>query len=494
MYMKITSSIIVSALLLLSSGCASKQPLVTESEIYSKISDIKKLNMGLEKAQNDKLNLFAPTAFAKAQASYNVAYSLAEKQNYKKSTEIAQEGLAELSLANREALISKEIMREVTESRDLAIDAGADKLYRKKFNEIDSKLKTATSLIEKNKREDAKKYISELINEYNSIQLESLQKGIIEVAKQSSKQAKKDEADTYAPKTFALANDELALAISTVNADRNKLEEANQHARTADNLYKKASAITTIIKDFEIKKYKDEDKVLWYWEQLETINKPTGMALDITNKNYVVVDSIQSNISSMAKSLADARELNAKQQEETNKLTAIYLAKIAELSKSKDEQLNTVKQKQAEQDRIEQEKNAKYEYVNSLFNENEATAYRKGNNILISAPGFTFKIGKSELDSSNFELLNKILLAIQKFPNANIDVQGHTDSTGSALTNKNLSNERAENVKKFLVNIGKVNPLKITSKGYGDTKPLATNSTKEGRAKNRRIDIIIINK
>jgi len=72
-------------------------------------------------------------------------------------------------------------------------------------------------------------------------------------------------------------------------------------------------------------------------------------------------------------------------------------------------------------------------------------------------------------------------------------VSGHTDATGDDATNQVLSKLRAEKVAKFLVEVGSYNANLITYRGFGETHPVASNETSEGRAENRRVEIKIIN-
>jgi len=86
---------------------------------------------------------------------------------------------------------------------------------------------------------------------------------------------------------------------------------------------------------------------------------------------------------------------------------------------------------------------------------------------------------------------NMVTYINKNYPNARIQINGHTDSTGEADYNQWLSEKRAASVKAFAVSLG-LNESNITTKGYGKTKPVATNSTKEGRQKNRRVEVIIL--
>ena len=81
--------------------------------------------------------------------------------------------------------------------------------------------------------------------------------------------------------------------------------------------------------------------------------------------------------------------------------------------------------------------------------------------------------------------------ALQLFPGSSLSVEGHTDANGSDSANLILSQDRADAVKHYLVSNFGVDAEKISSIGYGEARPVATNETAEGRARNRRIDLII---
>lgn len=77
---------------------------------------------------------------------------------------------------------------------------------------------------------------------------------------------------------------------------------------------------------------------------------------------------------------------------------------------------------------------------------------------------------------------------LKDFPKAKGEISGHTDSTASNAYNMKLSQRRAESVEKYISKKFGIDPGRITTKGYGETKPIASNKTKAGRAKNRRIE------
>lgn len=102
-----------------------------------------------------------------------------------------------------------------------------------------------------------------------------------------------------------------------------------------------------------------------------------------------------------------------------------------------------------------------------------------------------FQTGKSVIKSSSFESLDKIVELMNKKPDFNLLIEGHTDDVGRDASNMSLSQNRSLAVKKYLESKG-INQNRITSKWYGETKPIADNSTEEGRQKNRRVEMKII--
>lgn len=99
-----------------------------------------------------------------------------------------------------------------------------------------------------------------------------------------------------------------------------------------------------------------------------------------------------------------------------------------------------------------------------------------------------FETGSAQLTQSSFESLDDLYQSLMDFPEVHIEIRGHTDNVGGALINQRLSEERAENVRQYLIDKG-VDPERIEAIGFGERYPIADNSTPEGRAQNRRIEI-----
>ena len=101
-----------------------------------------------------------------------------------------------------------------------------------------------------------------------------------------------------------------------------------------------------------------------------------------------------------------------------------------------------------------------------------------------------FDVDSASLRPESRTTLRDLATNFHQYPDELIDVEGHTDSTGTSAYNESLSNRRANSVRDYLVDNG-VASRSITAVGYGETRPKATNSTPEGRQLNRRVEIHI---
>jgi len=110
---------------------------------------------------------------------------------------------------------------------------------------------------------------------------------------------------------------------------------------------------------------------------------------------------------------------------------------------------------------------------------------KKGKLIL---SGVTFQSGSSILTPNSYVILNQVAESLKEWPRVKLQIQGHTDSQGNAMTNKMLSLKRARAVRQYLTDQG-VNPSRLTAVGYGESMPIADNTSAAGRAKNRRVEL-----
>ncbi len=539
------------------SGCAT-QPRLTHHQAVSQYQQVGLLEAGLQQAKDDGAEILAPQGYIRANLSLKKAMAAALGDRGVVANTEAAEGLKTLETLNRDVQTSRDVLGEVLQARDRAYAADAKTMQGDKVSALDEDLKKTAALVEKGDLEKAKQLRPKLIADYSQLELIALKQGTVDKAKTAIVNAKKQGAEKYAPKTILQAEEEIALTVSILNADRTQTERADQHAGKAKWLAERSASITETIKDFARRNYTMEEIVLWQQRQLEVVNQPLGGTLPfneasdkaaINLKNKVAniatekealeqklkiateseqllqtqVKSAEAKITeltaanqaaiakqrSSSESMLSARDAElAKQLSERDRAAADQirlreseLAKQLSDKEAEKERLRlefeaqmsaAEKQKKelAEKDRAEQQK---FETVQALFTAKEANVYRQRQNVLISAHGFQFPSGQSEIQADNFPLMNKIVEAIKIFPNSQIEVMGHTDSLGNDATNQKLSEARAEKVAKFLKEVGSIDESRITVSGFGEAKPVSSNETKEGRAENRRVEIRIVN-
>lgn len=530
----------------LMAGCAS-QPKLTTEQVRSQFEQVARLETGLSQADSNGSEYLAPIGYRTTKKSLEKALDAAHDNNPAVANKAAAEGLAVLDKVNADTRISKDILGEVLSVRARAEKAGAPSTLADEFEEQEEKLTDTTELIEKNQTEIAKKRRPELIDGYSKLELAALKLGMMDAAKAAIENAKKQKAEKYAPKTLDQAREEVKLALSILDSDRTQTEKADAHSQKAKWLAERSTAITQMIKEYEERDFTKEDAVLWYQNQLTMVSQPLGGELPFNEKNSKVISALQQDINKVleernlaqadvakakidiTKTKAEMEKNAAMSQSEAKQKLALAQSQLRDaeaktaalLSLSKEEQDNQQKkfeQEQAQQRkqheqqlasstqqqeeaarqreesaRQEREYEARFEKVQSMFDDSEANVYRQRSNVLISAQGFNFPSGQSEMTADNFPLMNKLIQAIKSFPNPRIQVIGHTDSTGNDSTNQLLSQKRAEKVAKFFKEVGHIPGEHISVEGLGETKPVASNETVAGRAANRRVEIVIVN-
>jgi outer membrane protein OmpA-like peptidoglycan-associated protein len=110
----------------------------------------------------------------------------------------------------------------------------------------------------------------------------------------------------------------------------------------------------------------------------------------------------------------------------------------------------------------------------------------------LAAKNIFFATGSAKLLAKSYPSLNNVVKVLQDNPTYKVDIEGHTDTTGTHDKNMILSNDRAASVKAYLISKG-IDESRITSTGYGPDRPIASNKTAAGKAKNRRVEMKLRN-
>jgi outer membrane protein OmpA-like peptidoglycan-associated protein len=120
-----------------------------------------------------------------------------------------------------------------------------------------------------------------------------------------------------------------------------------------------------------------------------------------------------------------------------------------------------------------------------------AKVERVGEGIVVEfSDKILFATAQSDLTTSSYNSLNKLVSVLSRYPDTNLEIDGHTDSKGTNEYNQGLSERRAASVANYLSSQG-INRARMSTRGFGETMPKYTNDTEDGRAGNRRVEIQI---
>ncbi len=206
------------------------------------------------------------------------------------------------------------------------------------------------------------------------------------------------------------------------------------------------------------------------------------------------VASLQKNIDDMN---AKISALNA-QNSQLGQQTAAQQNKLSQSQQDLQQQKQRLEQLQ---NLLNQQKAASEELKNKMaealkgFNSNELSVYQKDGKVYVSlSEQLLFPSGSAVVNPKGVDALSKLAAVLNLNSDVAVNIEGHTDSIpirGRYQDNWDLSTARANAIVRILVNNYKVDPTRVISSGHSYYEPVATNSTPEGRAKNRRTDIIL---
>ena len=203
-------------------------------------------------------------------------------------------------------------------------------------------------------------------------------------------------------------------------------------------------------------------------------------------RKYAEIAKIQGETQAVRNHIAE----NWEKRTATNRTIEAIQEQIGAARSGKVSDLEAEKQAiKAQKDKLEASKNEAMDKLNALQSQMiQVTKDARG--IILSMSDILFDVGHATLKTDLMTSLAKIAGILSVYQQFDVSIEGNTDNTGSEEFNMTLSQQRAENVMNFLIEQG-IAQNRLTAKGLGMTMPIADNSTKEGRQKNRRVDLVI---
>ena len=228
-------------------------------------------------------------------------------------------------------------------------------------------------------------------------------------------------------------------------------------------------------------------------DSTDLANSNSKLRQNISSLNDQVA-SLQKNIGDLTAKISDLKSQNSQLGQQTaeqqNKLS--QSEQSLQQQKQKLEQLQTLLNQQKEAS--EALKNKMSEALKG-FNSNELSVYNKDGKVYVSlSEQLLFPSGSAVVNPKGVDALSKLAAVLNLNSDVAVNIEGHTDSIpirGRYQDNWDLSTARANAIVRILVNNYKVDPTRVISSGHSFYEPVASNSTPDGRAKNRRTEIIL---
>lgn len=441
---------------------------------------VNQLEADLAAAKSNKVDVLSPGLFNDAQSAFIKAKQGLEK-GAKLSTinEYVAQGTASLSKAEEIAQVSRTILGETNQARDKALKVGADRLG-KPYMEVEEQYLKLTKAIENDNLSYAQKNAAKVQAAFRDVEIMAIKDSAIGNARQMMAEAKEAQAPKIAPNAYADAMQALNDADAFISNNPYDEKMISQKAAHAAFMARRAMAVSESSMMFS--EMTPEASAL-YVEGLLARLSETLNAGDLRDQ------STDTQVGTLKASVETIQQ----QRQDVEKSNQVCQSRLSNLEQELLGIKGYAREQEADKQRLAAERafNEKFNRVQRYFEPDEAEVYKQGNQLVIRLRSIQFPVGQATLSPENYTLLSKVQQAIRVFGKPMMTVEGHTDSTGSAQMNKELSQKRAEAVKTYFVANRTLPENRIKAIGYGPDKPLSPNTTVEGRAMNRRIDVLI---
>lgn len=473
-------------------------------------------------------DIFAPKAFAKANQSYTKATQAVQANKNQKSVNKHVSNSREyIENALKTTAVTKLSLQEYLTARDKARDAKATILVPLLYQKAEKQFLKATAKVESG---DVKKGLKEATKSsplFNVAEMAAIREDILGAADRLIEKATSDGAAKYALTTLDKAHTARRKGNAILINDRYNRKDAVAEARRSEYEARHASNIAMSVRSLKRNDQAWEKLMLVYEIQMNRIGKAIDLShLPFDDGPMAAADTLIAYITQMQKSnrnlIGDSESLSSglttslreilerfgKNPIDDNPGTLLVSVdnSVAELVSERNRiekelaaqqvELAALAEKNSEvssalQVRLQREK--KFKKAKSILNPSEGEVlFNSSNDIVLRLSGLSFKVGKSDILDDHISLLEKVKQVIDMFPNSHLVIEGHTDASGEAASNMLLSEKRAFAVMQYLRQSLLIPAGRIRSIGYGADKPVASNKTRDGRSKNRRIDVLIM--
>jgi outer membrane protein OmpA-like peptidoglycan-associated protein len=444
-------------------------------------------NGALEQARAADAELLAPATFAQGQGAYASADSdYARGRNIERIRSELATATRTFRQAREAAEIANVTLSAVIKTRADAANANAATFAAELWAEAGERFDSAARRLESGDIRGARSRADEAEALFRDAELTAIKAQYLSQTRALLAEAEQARVPRVAPRTYEKARSLLAEAERELNENRYDTDLPRSLAQQANYEARHAIYLAGLIDRLRSEDQSIEDLILSYEQPLLDISAAADKVAQLDKGIEPVVTELVAYVEGLREQAAQGeRDLTD---------TRARVADLEEEIRDLDQRLGGVSQERvALVQRLEAEERIREQFaaIENMFGRDEARVSRESNRMVIRLVGLTFQSGQDVVRPTYRPLLEKLRRAADIFPRSQLTIEGHTDTYGGDESNLALSRRRAEAVTAFLTSELGVPPSRISSVGYGETQPIANNDTEQGRARNRRIDVIV---
>jgi OmpA-OmpF porin, OOP family len=449
------------------------------------------LQNALDQAKAERAELLAPRAYTKASEAIQDLQKDVNKEA--KSARIQkQQGETQQAIDKAQQTIaqSNKTLQTVIKAYDDAVLAGAPKSTGDAWTKAAQRFAKAVAEVESGDLDDARSRGAEAEVLLRDVELEAIKNSVLTEARDQIGKAQAAKVPDYAPRSFAVAQQQLTLADQQLSRSRYELAEPTRLAAQAAYEARHAQYLAGLVEQAQSSDGRKQNLAEQQFLSIEDSIRKVVAELEIPavfDHGYAVaLDEARAKVQQQQEALIAARQATRDRELDIADLKREATELKNKLGGESEERQALLKRLSA-QERLRENIGK----VETMFTSDEGHVYRQANQIVMSLNAISFRSGKSTIEPGSFPVLAKVNEVIKLFPTASITVEGHTDNEGSDSANLLLSQDRADAVRQYLISNLGVSAERVGSVGYGESKPVANNETASGRARNRRIDVVM---
>jgi OOP family OmpA-OmpF porin len=511
-------------------------PLRADAADRTKLDQVGKIMDGARAAEAD---VFAPKTWARASERLATARALLDqKRSQQEIDKIVAEAREYADNAIKATEVSKLSLKQHLDPRNKARAARAPALAPDLYALAEQKFLEATARVEGGDVKGGLKKAAEAAPLFDKAEDAAIRVEILGAADTLIAKAVADEAVKHAPSTLDAARAARKRGADVLTRDRYNRTESVKEAKRAEYEARHASNIAMSVRSLNRNDQAWEKLMLLYEIQMNRIGQAMGWEyLPFDNGPISATDSVVAFIANLrgetARTRSEKEEASAQLTGEMQQLRGgvtqqlqQVLARLAVASQETDPvrlaqlldqrvgeivaeraalsdtvkaaqlklaELTAAHQEASAELQARQAKEARFTKARQTLNPSEGEILLNANgDVVLRLSGLSFDPGKAEIKDQHVPVLQKVESILKLYPGASYVVEGHTDASGEGVANQQLSERRAFALMQYFRQDLSIPPDRIKAIGYGSDKPIAPNTTPAGRAKNRRIDILIL--